>query len=140
MTPEEKELLLEDLCARLPYGVIIHTDWTDVKLDRDHRGIGVLYYEHYSEEAKKECGYNENDFSIIISGCYYGENIKPYLRTMSSMTRDERREYYVIYDNSLADGTLYKVTDWLNSHHFDYRGLIEKGLAIEVTEENNPYK
>lgn len=34
----------------------------------------------------------------------------------------------------------YHGTDWLNAHHFDYRGLIEKDLAIEVTEENNPYK
>lgn len=30
--------------------------------------------------------------------------------------------------------------DQLNAHHFDYRGLIEKGLAIAITEENNPYK
>ena len=29
--------------------------------------------------------------------------------------------------------------DWLNSKHFDYRGLILKGLAIAVTEDNNPY-
>jgi len=140
MTIEEKQLLLIDLCSRLLYGVVIHTDWKNVKLDRDHCGIGVLYYEHYSEEAKKECGYNVNDFSIIISGCYYGENIKPYLRPMSSMTEEEKNEYYALEELSRKKSNHgIDILDWLNRHHFDYRGLIENGLAIEVNENNNPY-
>ena len=127
MTNEERELLLKDLCARLPYGVIIHTDYKEVKLDRNHCGIGVLYYEHYSDEAKKDCNYDTTNFSIILSGCYYGDNIKPYLRSMSSMTEEEKKE---------EDNTVFMfLQDFYNEYHFDYRGLIEKGLAIEY----NPY-
>ena len=80
------------------------------------------------------------------------DDIKPYLRPMSSMTEEECIElgnieatienvpevipnvpYYIEVAYS-------KQIDWFNAHHFDYRGLIEKGLAIAVTEENNPYK
>ena len=140
MTQEEKRLLFKDLCARLPYGVVIHTDWEDVKLDNDHRGIGMLYYKHYSEEAKKECGYDENDCSIIISGCFYGHNIKPYLRPMSSMTKEEWNNYtstWKLVEHDLEDTYEPSIesSDWLISHHFDYRGLIEKGLALEARKE-----
>lgn len=138
MTQEEKQLLFKDLCARLPYGVVIHTSWKDVKLDRDHCGIGMLYYEHYSEEAKKECGYDENDCSIIISGCYYGD-IKPYLRPMSSMTKEEEDEYMIARHKDIAEAQIHltpqNAIDYLNAHHFDYRGLIPMGLALEAKEE-----
>ena len=84
-------------------------------------------------------------------------NSRLYLRSMSSMTEEERKEVenlikenrpspYGIINNKGIDNLLFSVsvtsgvlTNWLNAHHFDYRGLIEKGLAIEVTEENNPY-
>ena len=60
---------------------------------------------------------------------------KPYLRPMDSMTEEEYAEFgYDTLRYTIQD------IDWLNAHHFDYRGLIEKGLAIEVTKENNPYK
>ena len=153
MTQGEKELLFKDLCARLPYEVVIHTDYKDIKLDRKHKHIGILYYEDYSEEAKKRCNYDVNDFSIIICGCYYGENIKPYLRPMSSMTEEELNELRnytgLLYDNldlaSFQNGSykcldfylseipadvVIKVFDWLHMHHFDYRGLISMGLAL----------
>ena len=69
-------------------------------------------------------------------------NFKPYLRSMSSMTEEERNEYnkmQCVYGvTSISKHG--EMTDWLNAHHFDYRGLIEKGLAIEVTKENNPYE
>ena len=81
-----------------------------------------------------------------------GEYIKPYLRPMSSMTEEEKKEYRKtqitkwVKSVDCTNGGYYehrdtlKTFDWLNAHHFDYRGLIDKGLAIEVTEENNPYK
>ena len=128
MTQEDKQLLLKDISARLPYGLVIHTDYKDIKLDRSHCGIGVLYYDYYSEEAKKACGYDENDFSIIISGCFYGDNIKPYLIPMSSMTEEEEIYYNTIYTTL----KFYEKEDWLNEHHFDYRGLIPMGLALEA--------
>lgn len=98
-----------------------------------------------------------DDFSI------YGEYAisLPILRPMSSMTKEEKEELKTLFDAKdvtndsicyLEGGTLEeylshisysfcsKIIDWLNKHHFDFRGLISKRLAIEVTEENNPYK
>ena len=143
MTQEEKQLLLKDLCSRLPYALVIHTDYKDIKLDRNHCGIGVLYYEHYSEEAKKDCGYDENDFSIIISGCFYGDTVKPYLRPMSSMTEEEKQWSRWYQQDAKSDNfMLYmsRYVEWLDSNHFDWRTdgngktLIEKGLALEAPE------
>lgn len=85
------------------------------------------------------------------------EKCKPYLRPLSSMTEEELYEvqeilgeeveirdgFIRIIDSSIIAFTyleLQAVFEWFNTYHFDYRGLIEKGLAIEVTEENNPYK
>ena len=75
------------------------------------------------------------------------ENVirKPYLRPMSSMTEEEKEEYHSIQSDIWKPcGTQYydnwRSIDWLNEHHFDYRNLIGKGLAIEVNESNNPYK
>lgn len=127
MTQEDKDLLLKDLCARLPYGVII-------------------------QEYNEEYGYADNALNTIGIGyfsiheaCIEGtwinhiENVRPYLRPMSSMTEEEKIDYRAFFN---YDGVEYpeEYIDWLNAHHFDYRGLIEKGLAIAVTEENNPYK
>ena len=61
------------------------------------------------------------------------ERTLPYLRPMSSMTEEERKEYQAFFN---YDGVEYpeEYIDWLNAHHFDYRGLIEKGLALEAPE------
>ena len=164
MTQEEKELLLKDLCARLPYGVVVHADDVDIKLDRNHRGLSVLYYEHYSEKAKKNCGYNEEDFSIIISGCFYGHNIKPYLFPLSSMTEEQENEFHFLFPSIVANRDEYgfvniiskstkdkyedtynyrtrlndwkEAIQWLLKNHFDINGLIPKNLAIDVTNLN----
>lgn len=58
------------------------------------------------------------------------------------MTEEEKEEYQYITERWMynADYSIADSIDWLNAHHFDYRGLIEKGLAIAVAEENNPYK
>ena len=127
-----KELLLKDLCARLPYGVKVQPSG--------------------SASPHKFVGYDKGLARIDIDQRFELENIKPYLRPMSSMTEKECIElgninatienisevipnvpYYIEVAYS-------KQIDWLNAHHFDYRGLIEKGLAIKVTKENNPYK
>lgn len=92
MTQEEKILVLQDISGRLLYDVVIHTNLKDIKLDKKHRYIGVLYYEDYSDEFKKRCNYDTNHFSIIVSGCHY-EDVKPYLRPLSSMTEEETKEY-----------------------------------------------
>lgn len=146
MTREDKELLLKDLCARLPYGVKIELTWWVM-------GEGTyinttLEPDHIEQLLNDEDGDTE---------------IKPYLRPMSSMTEEEftnLKEYSGLkYDQldlaSFQNGTykcldfylsevpsavVIKVFDWLNRYHFDYRDSIPMGLAIAVTKENNPYK
>ena len=116
MTQEEKQLLLKDLCARFPYGVIC-------KLSAKDADVSIT--------EKLEIGGLEH----FISGTM---DVKPYLRPMSSMTEEELNELediscLTLYPNGtqIPNGKDY---DWLNAHHFDYRGLIEKGLAIEAPE------
>ena len=123
MTQEEKELLLKDLSVRLPYGVKIYCN-EDI----------VMTLRQIDENCFCECWENE-DFKCHSRWMF------PYLRPMSSMTEEEENEYNSlnVYENGMFPHTE-EAFDWLNAHHFDYRGLIEKGLAIEVTEENNPYK
>ena len=119
MTQEERQLLLKDLCGRLPYGV-----------------MGLIH------------NVNCDDYNISIVGgdidlfSRHFMSIKPYLRPMSSMTEEERKEHN---SHRLSKWSTYSeycanVIDWLNAHHFDYRGLIDMGLAIKVTPENNPYE
>lgn len=125
MTTEEKKLLLTDLCARLPYNLRIRTYYKD-----DVYGDIIL---HKISDTR-------------VNDLYEIENCKPYLRPMDSMTEEEKKEYYKMlvesqdcsFENSESATTM--VNDWLLSKGFDVRGLIPKGLAIAVTEENNPYK
>lgn len=140
MIKEDKQLLFQDLCARLPYGVKV--------LDNSHKDYGVSKIINIGFDGSILVDNEMDDIQ------YYPliDDIKPYLRPMSSMTEEECIElgnieatienvsevipnvpYYIEVAYS-------KQIDWLNAHHFDYRGLIPKGLAIEVTKENNPYK
>ena len=118
MTQEDKQLLLKDLCGRLPYGVIIkHKD------------------EHGKSIDARLVGYNGDWFNYYIDDlCFHLKihEFKPYLRPMSSMTEEEKckfNSYYNMFNNNPVG-----LIDWLNAHHFDYRGLIEKGLALEAPE------
>ena len=134
MTQEDKELLLKDLCARLPYGVIV--DYKENEFETPHWKITTIY----PETLDGWIGYDKRVGAGSESGSRpfkIGE-VKPYLRPMSSMTEEERIEFErlsFVYDTS--DGSMLfseKGLDWLNAHHFDYRGLIEKGLALESPE------
>lgn len=125
MKQEDKQLLLQDLCSRLPYEVIL------LSLNRK-----VTYQTDGNTAAE-----------LLVE-----EGWKPYLRSMSSMTEEERQEIgnlirenrpnpYGIINNKGVDSLLFSVSvtstvliDWLNAHHFDFRGLIEKGLALESPE------
>ena len=164
MTKEEKQLLLVDLSARLPYGVICY--WrigSELTLNlTEYNGqltcinkveiedSSDYYYDCYFNVCNDSNGNSFQNEDVPI------EIVKPYLRPMSSMTEEEENEWNGlnidplfeavggqhtrIEDLMLRAKSQYNPTDWLNAHHFDYRGLIERGLAIEVTEENNPYK
>lgn len=131
MTREDKELLLRDLCARLPYGVIIQEYCEEYGYsDNALNTIGIGYF-------------SIHEASIEGTWINHIENVKPYLLSISSMTEEERTKYLNAcgneMDNALSSPR-YSGIDWLNEHHFDFRGLIPKGLAIAVTEDNNPYK
>lgn len=137
MTQEEKDILIADLCGRLPYGLIIKCNdgfrQSKEKLVSIDVGNGLINY----------------DWLLT--------NIKPYLRPLSSMTEEEftkLKEYSgLIYDqldltsfqngvykcldfylNEVPSGAVIRVFDWLNKYHFDYRDLIQMGLALEAKE------
>ncbi len=129
MTQKEKQLLLKDLSCRIPYGVIVN-------VDENHKVMmeSVNWYEEVSVDD------GSNDLYTI-------SQVRPYLRPLSSMTPEEKK--YIKYKwgysewdtlNDFINYTLIDTCDaesfidWLNSRHFDYRGLIEKGLAVEAPE------
>jgi len=117
MTQEDKKLLLNDLCARLPYNVMVQPAGSAV--------------------AHKVIGYDKGLVWVDISVRYDLENVKLYLRSMSSMTDEESKEFGLLQTDFYTDGFLYPIAasnliNWLNIHHFDYLGLIERGLALEA--------
>ena len=138
MTQEEKELLLKDLSARLLYRVKCR-----IKGEKSKILIGIepegLLFRARTPDKSDWCydSYDIEEWSIL-----------PYLRPMSSMTEEEKEVLYHYYCNEIADNlNTPNLTwelrccvsnsfgaDWLNAHHFDYRGLIEKGLALEAPE------
>ena len=130
MTQEDKEILFKDLCARLPYGIKINES-----TQGDFTVIGLTTERVFTTCETEGC---HNDFPI--------ECVKPYLLPLSSMTEEQKREYNMLltdvptyeyeggdivtvidtYDNWMS-------IDYLNANHFDYRYLIEDGLAIDAT-------
>ena len=127
MTQKEKDILLKDLCARLPYKV----KGQAVSNGEIYR-ISSIISVSPSGEALLMLDDNNIDFVTL-------EQTKPYLRPMSSMTEEEREEYdewhLELESGRIKDWKNADYIDWLNSHHFDYRGLIPKGLALEAPED-----
>lgn len=138
----DKELLLKDLCGRLPYGVKVRYSSYEKFITCTLHSINPTYntVDLWSEKA-----------------CFTSVNIskiKPYLFPMSSMTEEQRKEldelglgFYVTCQDIDDDGYIWdekvfsmipctETDDWINANHFDYRGLIEKGLAIDCTNLN----
>lgn len=130
MTQKYKELLLKDLSARLSCKLHcrVFKSNGDVK-ENDDILYGVI-------------GDNVVTLKSDKDECLMYYQIKPYLRPLSSMTEEEKEEYddLLMSVNDGCDNTDYlpyncmKYVDWLNAHHFDYRRLIEKGLALEAPE------
>ena len=136
MTQEDKELLLKDISGRLPYGQIVQ--------------ISLFRNDGRKRDIDLDPHVTENIWEIIDK--YHA---LPYLRPMSSMTDEERKEVnnlikdnrpipYGKINNKGMDNLFSSVAvtssiliDWLNAHHFDYRGLIERGLAISLNKEIN---
>lgn len=126
MTQKQKDLLKKVICAMLPYGVKATTT--------SNGWNGIYTITGYNDDRiYLDCPmYDEGDNEWLV------ESVKPYLRPMSSMTDEEIKEFSVFgVGIHLFKGPLipsYDTLDWLNSHHFDYRGLIEKGLALKALE------
>ena len=122
MTQEEKQELIIALCGYLPY-----------KCKGKYEIVRIL-----ESETKIERFDGELDSNVLDYDFEY-ENFKPYLRPMSSMTEEEGREVRILWNEDFVDKiSIYhcypKTTNFYNKHHLDYRGLIEKGLALEAPE------
>ena len=118
MTQEDKELLFKDLCARLPYGIKFLRESWNFEWDQELSVIEIL------EDIDKD-GY------INKTKVYNVEDIKPYLFPLSSMTEEQQTNLTKFVANGIhGENILY---DWYNKNHFDYRGLIPMGLAIDAT-------
>lgn len=158
MTKEEKELLTKVLCEQLLYGVIVNASYKD--------GDG------WKNNDRKLLGVYQHDGQVYLDGVYTSiDNVKPYLRPLSSMTKEEKEElltllvgedaigYFQVEGNEItntdekiqfspnwqyhwlnfSNENILLYVDWLNARHFDYRSLIEMGLAIAAVGEDNPY-
>ena len=115
---QDKELLIKDLCARLPYGVKMNHIADDEHSPKTLIGV-----------AKD---------MITLEGlggyeCVDIEDYKPYLFPLSSMTEEQKDD---MIKSSCGIGSDKNVFDWYNKNHFDYRNLINKNLAIDCTNLN----
>ena len=121
MTQENKELLLKDLCARIPYGVKVEiTHWRN----RDKGMIDSKIF-RVPLDINKE--------SVLIKST---SDVRPYLFPLSRMTEEQKDIFSKLWWNTNGLNMAMHAIDYLNKNHFDYRGLIEKGLAIDATGKN----
>ena len=130
MTQADKELLLKDLCARLPYKVKVQDTYYK---SLEPAPIWLLDLDAQSVRLFADEGYQSIEY------------IKPYLFPLSSMTEEQEREleeldpefYTIINDNGTVECMMNNKTfDWFHKHHLDWRGLIPMGLAIDATNLN----
>ena len=121
MTQENKELLFKDLCARLPYG--IKCEYHNLRYGGVFK-VTDIRYNGYIEGVidNKRCWAVFDTFAL-----------KPYLFPMSSMTEEQYKEYWELEHSGNMEHLSIPALDWLNKNHFDYRGLIDKSLALDAT-------
>lgn len=136
MTQEQKDLLLKDLCGRLPYGVKCYISELN-----DYRVLGSIQYDGintlFDFWDKEQTRY---EFQLYIS------EFKPYLFPLSSMTEEQKKEYnrwkhevpvyHYEYGDIVEEVELFdspESFEYLIENHFDYRGLIPMGIANDAT-------
>ena len=127
MTQEEKELLLKDISARLPYGVKAYVRYWSKSEWKYYEGV---YTVKSAFPSLNEVHVQSEKGSVDVLLSHSDYVIKPYLFPLSSMTEEQKIELTCIIDSDYAK------IDWYNKNHFDYRGLIERGLAIDATGKN----
>lgn len=130
MTQENRDLLFKELSSRLAYRVKFPIYWWNEDTQTDEEIVATLY----SINTDGYCEIFDHDGTVYI------DNIKPYLRPMSSMTVDEEYEYHETFRvEADTHGFTYiesfESFDWLTAHHFDFRDLISKGLALEAPKD-----
>jgi hypothetical protein len=156
MTQEDKDLLLKDLCARLPYGVKIQAKYNPINIDPNDANVeiekvGVLSMVDNDAVIAFACD-DTNTYNYVTI-----HDVKPYLFPFSSMTEEQYeslRESGILSNCShsyeYVNPHIHEVSfifkefktysleliEWLNKNHFDYRGLIEKGLAVNAINLN----
>jgi hypothetical protein len=145
MTQEQKEILIKDLCARLPYGV--KCEVVKYRIDGE-----ILFIRNGSSALDLTV---DNVKELVTNNMY---EIKPYLFPLSSMTEEQKQELNSLLPVGVSlqinsnNFTYFEIDtdivccfhiefwdkffDWLNKNHFDHRGLIEKGLALDATNKN----
>lgn len=126
MIQEDKDLLLKDLCARLPYGVKVECKWKTPAPNGTYGMICKL------DSFLLDQIYNMNDSDVPF------DEFKPYLFPMSSMTEEQRREqeaYFICIKHDMSF-SICRYMEWCYKNNLDVNGLIPKGLAIDATNEN----
>lgn len=149
MTQEDKQLLLITLCGMLPYGVVCKVSYTFNNETTNWKDV-----ESTCDDIITKINFDTKEvFSDWLSEYSSIDDVKPYLRPMSSMTEEEKEELKQEHikdeklyaecltkaangDNSMHGKVIpHFAADWCNKNHFDYRGLIEKGLALETPKD-----
>ena len=139
MTQNEKDLILKDLCARLPYGIKFPItvknpitsepiETTGTISDINRYGIVSFVWDYEGQE-------------ILVKNSLHIKDVKPYLFPLSSMTEEQDKEYALLQTSPGKEGFLYvwncaTMMKWLIENRFDYNGLIPKGLANDATGKN----
>ena len=139
MTHEDKELVFKDICARLPYGVhiLVHDTFEYSTVPFQNAYLKACDTSELIDSISLNLRYSSKDklFNKIIKEHKDYLEITPCLFPLSSMTDKQKNEYQYITERGMYDPVYSRSDsiDWLNKNHFDYRGLIEKGLAIDAT-------
>ena len=126
MDSKNIDIIYKELSARMTYGLKVQVNDELFTFDKMHMGIGMLYTDYYRQPLESP--------DIILSGCFYGNDIKPFLFPLSSMTPKQKAE--LAHLTADIDGIFEQVLaeiEFYHRHHIDYRGLIEMGLAIDAT-------
>ena len=138
MTQEEKELVFKDICARLPYGVhiLVHDTFKYSTVPFQNAYLKAYDTSELIDSISLNLRYSSKDgqFNRIIKERKDYLEITPYLFPLSSMTEEQEKEYNNL--NCYELGCFphsEEALDYLTKNHFDYRYLIEKGLAIDAT-------
>lgn len=141
MDSKHIDIIYKELSARMTYGLKVQVNDELFTFDKMHMGIGMLYTDYYRQPLETP--------EIILSGCFYGNDIKLYLYPLSSMTEEQCEEFKMVSGldadldsirrgefsliGDIAIDCIVDAIDWFNKNHFDYRELIPLGLAIDAT-------